>query len=272
LCSAHEPDRGDVLRPQARWREPISYAPWLSAYGPSYRTMPRLLIAEDDPMLTDALVSQFQGAGFEVEHAPNGPVAEYLLTRHPFDVSILDLGLPYVDGMDVLRQARRAGSRIPVLILTARDRVDDRVNGLNAGADDYLVKPFDFPELLARVNALLRRGHAVAQEPADAAGLVLDRPNRRALLNSEILDLTQREWSLLELLVTRRDNVVTKEEITAAWAGGEGGSEGSGSVEVYIHRLRKKLGQSGLNIRTLRGLGYLLENDRSADRVETGVR
>ncbi|ALV08258.1 response regulator transcription factor [Roseateles depolymerans] len=229
--------------------------------------MPRLLIAEDDPMLTDALVSQFQGAGFEVEHAPNGPVADYLLTRQPFDVAILDLGLPYVDGMDVLRQARRSGSRVPVLILTARDRVDDRVNGLNAGADDYLVKPFDFPELLARVNALLRRGQASAQEPSDSpAGLVLDRPNRRALLHSEVLDLTQREWCLLELLISRRDNVVTKEEITAAWAGGDGASDGSGSVEVYIHRLRKKLAQSGMNIRTLRGLGYLLEADRAADR------
>lgn len=229
--------------------------------------MPRLLIAEDDPMLTDALVSQFQGAGFEVEHAPNGPVADYLLTRQTFDLAILDLGLPYVDGMDVLRQARRQGCRVPVLILTARDRVDDRVNGLNAGADDYLVKPFDFPELLARVNALLRRGQAAVQEPAEAsAGLVLDRPNRRALLHSEVLDLTQREWCLLELLISRRDNVVTKEEITAAWAGGEGASDGSGSVEVYIHRLRKKLAQSGLNIRTLRGLGYLLEADRSADR------
>lgn len=235
--------------------------------------MPRLLIAEDDPMLTDALVSQFQGAGFEVEHAPNGPVAEYLLTRQPFDVAILDLGLPYVDGMDVLRQARRQGSRVPVLILTARDRVDDRVNGLNAGADDYLVKPFDFPELLARVNALLRRGQATSPETQElSAGLVLDRPNRRALLNSEVLDLTQREWCLLELLITRRDNVVTKEEITAAWAGGEGASDGSGSVEVYIHRLRKKLGQSGLNIRTLRGLGYLLEADRSMERAEPAAR
>jgi two-component system OmpR family response regulator len=160
-----------------------------------------------------------------------------------------------------------------VLILTARDRVDDRVNGLNAGADDYLVKPFDFPELLARVNALLRRGQATAPEsPEPSAGLVLDRPNRRALLNSEVLDLTQREWCLLELLITRRDNVVTKEEITAAWAGGEGASDGSGSVEVYIHRLRKKLGQSGLNIRTLRGLGYLLEADRSMERAEPAAR
>jgi two-component system OmpR family response regulator len=226
-----------------------------------------LLLAEDDAILSDALSAQLREAGFEVEHAPNGAVAEYLLLKQPFDLAILDLGLPLVDGLTVLRRARAAKPALPVLVLTALDSLDDRVAGLNAGADDYLTKPFDFPELEARLRALLRRtrplGHA-----AELGHLSFDRDTRRATVRGEPLDLSPREWMLLDLLLSQRDKVVTKDQIQQAWsldrseASAAGG--GANSIEVYIHRLRRKLEQSGLAIRTVRGLGYLLEADADA--------
>jgi len=193
-----------------------------------------------------------------VEHAPNGAVAEYLLLKHPFDIAILDLGLPLVDGLTVLRHVRAANCAVPVLVLTALDTLDDRVAGLNAGADDYLSKPFDFPELEARLHALMRRARPAA---ASVMGrLSVDRAARRASIGNETVELSPREWLLLDLLLSQRDRVVTKDQIGDAWdverseAGG-----GAGSIEVYIHRLRRKLEGSGLSIRTVRGLGYLLE-------------
>ena len=219
-----------------------------------------LLLAEDDALLADALSAQLRRAGFEVEHAPNGAVAEYLLGKQKFDVAILDLGLPLVDGLTVLKRARAAQRLLPVLVLTALDSLDDRVSGLNAGADDYLTKPFDFPELEARLHALMRRG----RPPSSAAtmgSLVFDRGTRRAAVRGETLDLSPREWMLLDLLLTQRDRVVTKDQITSVWAQDGSDTSGSGSIEVYIHRLRRKLEQSGLAIRTVRGLGYLLEDE-----------
>jgi two-component system OmpR family response regulator len=143
-------------------------------------------------------------------------------------------------------------------LLTARDALDDRVAGLQAGADDYVTKPFDFPELLARLHALLRRSHPITT-PTLAGGLTLDKATRRALLSGESLELSGREWTLLELLVQQRDQVVTKDQIHQAWSD-EGGETGGGnSIEVYIHRLRRKLEGARLVIRTVRGLGYLLE-------------
>ncbi|MCH7342956.1 response regulator transcription factor [Pelomonas sp. CA6] len=222
-----------------------------------------LLLAEDDALLADALSAQLRRAGFEVEHAPNGAVAEYLLGKQKFDVAILDLGLPLVDGLTVLKRARAAQRLLPVLVLTALDSLDDRVSGLNAGADDYLTKPFDFPELEARLHALMRRG----RPPSSAAtmgSLVFDRGTRRAAVRGETLDLSPREWMLLDLLLTQRDRVVTKDQITSVWAQDGSDTSGSGSIEVYIHRLRRKLEQSGLAIRTVRGLGYLLEDEPGA--------
>ncbi len=212
-----------------------------------------LLLAEDDTLLADALQQQLLNAGFKVEWAENGAVAEYLLKKQDFDVAVLDLGLPLVDGLTVLKRVRDAGRTLPILVLTALDALEHRVAGLQAGADDYLTKPFDFPELEARLHALMRRGR-----PAGAAqqlrGLTLDRTARRASVAGEAVELSPREWTLLDLLVTERDRVVTKAQIVAAWGADEGGS-----IEVYIHRLRKKLDGSGLAVRTVRGLGYLLE-------------
>jgi two-component system OmpR family response regulator len=219
-----------------------------------------LLLAEDDAILADALSAQLRRAGFEVEHAPNGAVAEYLLLKQAFDVAILDLGLPMVDGLTVLRRVRAARRNLPVLVLTALDSLDDRVAGLNAGADDYLTKPFDFPELEARLHALMRR----SRTPTSAlewGALRFDRDAHRASVRGEPLELSPREWMLLELLLAQRERVVTKDQIGQAWDLERSEAGTPGSVEVYIHRLRRKLELSGLSIRTVRGLGYLLEAD-----------
>ena len=218
----------------------------------------KLLLAEDDAILADALSSSLAKAGFEVEVAPNGAVAEFLLLRQNFDVGVLDLGLPMVDGLTVLKRVRAAKPALPMLVLTALDGLEHRVAGLNAGADDYLTKPFDFPELEARIRALLRRTRGAGTAAQQFAKLSFDRDARRATIDGNVLDLSPREWMLLDLLLTQRDRVVTKDQIAESWAV-ERSESGAGSIEVYIHRLRRKLEGSGLAIRTVRGLGYLLE-------------
>ncbi|WP_341888020.1 response regulator transcription factor [Variovorax sp. YR752] len=225
----------------------------------------KLLLAEDDAILADALGASLSKAGFEVEVAPNGAVAEFLLLRQHFDVGVLDLGLPMVDGLTVLKRVRAAKPALPMLVLTALDGLEHRVAGLNAGADDYLTKPFDFPELEARIRALLRRTRGAGASAQQFGRLAFDRDARRATIEGTLLDLSPREWMLLDLLLTQRDRVVTKDQIAESWAverSAESGS-GAGSIEVYIHRLRRKLEGSGLAIRTVRGLGYLLEEGES---------
>jgi two-component system OmpR family response regulator len=221
-----------------------------------------LLLAEDDAILADALSAQLRRAGFEVELATNGAVAEYLLLKQPFDAAILDLGLPLVDGLTVLRRIRDSQCSVPVLVLTALDSLDDRVAGLNAGADDYLTKPFDFPELEARLHALMRRTRPVLSSTS-MGQLRLDLDARRATVRSEVVELSPREWSLLELLLSQRDRVVTKDQIGQLWSLDRSEANTPSSIEVYIHRLRRKLEQSGVAIRTVRGLGYLLEAEAS---------
>ena len=225
-----------------------------------------LLLAEDDAILADALTEQLRHAGFETEHAPNGAVAEFLLLKQSWDLCILDLGLPMVDGLTVLQRVRQRKPELPVLVLTALDDLQSRVAGLNAGADDYLTKPFDFPELEARLRALLRRSQSspVANASMAMGALVFERDSRRASIDGAPLELSPREWTLLDLLLTRRDRVVTKEEVAQAWSSERAEPGGNNSIEVYIHRVRRKLEGSGLSIRTVRGLGYLLEAIRSA--------
>jgi two-component system OmpR family response regulator len=226
----------------------------------------RALLAEDDAILADALGANLRSAGFEVEVADNGAVAEYLLTRQTFDVGIIDIGLPLVDGLTVVQRVRLAKPGMPLLILTALDGLHNRVAGLNAGADDYLTKPFDFPELEARIRAVLRRSQPTpipgTTEPTAAlvvGQLQFDRDARRVTIAGQAIDLSPREWLLLDLLLSQRRKVITKEQIAQAWSTEVSESGGPSSLEVYIHRLRRKLEGSGVGIRTVRGLGYLLE-------------
>jgi two-component system OmpR family response regulator len=232
----------------------------------------RALLAEDDPILADALCANLALAGFEVELADNGAVAEYLLTKQAFDIGIIDIGLPLVDGLTVVQRVRAAKPVLPLIILTALDGLENRVAGLNAGADDYLTKPFDFPELEARIRALLRRAQAhggtvaggssagsSAETSVQVGQLQFDRDARRASIGGQPMELSPREWLLLDLLLSQRRKVITKEQIAQAWSTEVSESGGPSSLEVYIHRLRRKLEGSGLSIRTVRGLGYLLE-------------
>ena len=229
--------------------------------------MSSLLIVEDDDLLRDALSAQLAQAGHTVTPAADGAQAQMLLESSRFDGVILDLGLPKVSGMEVLRWLRKRLPALPVLVLTARDGVEDRVQGLNAGADDYLTKPFSTAELQARLDALLRRarlpafGGSLEIATASAARLRLDATLPMAWLGDEALELTQREWALLSLLVSHAGQVVSREDVLSRWQAepGEGAGGGSNALEVYIHRLRRKLDGSGLNIRNVRGLGYMLE-------------
>jgi two-component system, OmpR family, response regulator len=220
-----------------------------------------ILLAEDDEILADALQAHLSQAGFAVEHAPNGAVADYLLHRHAFDLVVLDIGLPMMDGLSVLQKLRRTQPDLPVLILSARDALDDRVQGLQCGADDYLTKPFDVPELVARLHALLRRQRASHLLQANVwLGLRIEDEKHRAYVHDAPLELSGREWELLNLLVEKRDQVVSKEAIHKAWQQEGGDTTLGNAIEVYIHRLRKKIEGSGLQIRTIRGLGYLMES------------
>ncbi|OGB13833.1 MAG: DNA-binding response regulator [Burkholderiales bacterium RIFCSPLOWO2_12_67_14] len=231
--------------------------------------MAHLLIVEDDELLRDGLSAQLMQAGHRVATAQDGNAALQMLQSTAFEGVVLDLGLPHIDGLTVLRRLRERLPALPVLILTARDGIEDRVEGLNAGADDYLTKPFNRDELLARLQSMLRRASLPAfgqPSPAPAPGsgvgnLRLDPLLPRAWLGSEAIDLTQREWVLLDLLVRHSGRVVSREDVLAAWQSeaGEAGGVASNALEVYVHRLRRKLAGSTLNIRNIRGLGYMLE-------------
>jgi DNA-binding response OmpR family regulator len=230
--------------------------------------MSNLLIIEDDDLLRDGLCAQLRQAQHSVCTAPDGAIAQALLESQRFDAVVLDLGLPKISGLDVLRWIRQRLPALPVLILTARDGIDDRVAGLTAGADDYLTKPFNMAELQARLLALLRRarlpafGGSLEIASSQQSLLRVDANLPQAWLGDERLELTQREWSLLSLLVSHASQVVSREDVLICWQGDpeDGANLASNALEVYIHRLRRKLEGSGLNIRNVRGLGYLLEN------------
>ncbi len=218
----------------------------------------RILIAEDDPVLADGLIRSLRAASYAVDNAGDGGEADHMLAAQNYDLVILDLGLPKLDGFEVLRRLRRRSSRVPVLVLTARDALDDRVKGLDIGADDYLTKPFDLPELEARVRALIRRGQSGGGSLVTHGALAIDTTGRRATLNGEPLELSARELGVLEVLTLRSGRVVNKEQLAEQLYGWDE-EVGANAIEVYVHRLRKKLEPFGVTIRTIRGLGYLLE-------------
>jgi two-component system OmpR family response regulator len=218
----------------------------------------RILVAEDDAILADGVAISLRQSGYAVDWVKNGLEADSALEADDFDLLILDLGLPRKSGLDVLKRLRQRDSRVPVLILTARDGVDDRVRGLDAGADDYLAKPFDLAELEARVRALMRRGLAGAPTVVRHGPLSYDQVGRVAQLNGLPLELSAREFGLLEIFLQRAGRMISKEQLVSHLC--EWGDEVSpNAIEVYVHRLRKKLEPGAIRIVTVRGLGYSLE-------------
>ncbi len=219
----------------------------------------RLLVVEDNPALGRSIESAFRAKGWAVDRQESGDDADTALRTQEYDLVILDLGLPDLDGLEVLRRLRGRKSRVPVLVLTARDGVQDRVQGLNLGADDYLCKPFALAELEARAGALVRRGVGGAAAVIEHGRLTLDTAARLARVDGQPFDLPRRELSLLEVLLVHRGQVVAKQSLHDKLFGFDD-EAGVNAVEIYVHRLRKKLEPVGVRIRTVRGLGYLLEN------------
>ena len=217
-----------------------------------------VLVVEDDAVLADGLSRVLGGHGMVVEVVGDGARADALLQRAGgAEVVVLDIGLPGIDGFDVVRRLRARGSLVPVLLLTARDAVEDRVRGLELGADDYLVKPFATAELVARLRALARRN--TPKPTVLALGeLALDLTARRARVRGNTVELSAREWAVLEYLLQHGARVVSKQQIIEAilpW----GDDLTLNAVEVYISRLRLKIADAGVSIRTIRGFGYMLE-------------
>ena len=226
----------------------------------------RILVAEDDAILADGVTRTLRQSGYAVDWVKNGAEADSALDTDDFDLLILDIGLPKKSGLDVLKRLRARDSRLPVLILTALDGVNDRVRGLDAGADDYLAKPFELAELEARVRALTRRGMAGGPTLLRHGTLTYDQVGRVARVNGEPLELSAREVSLLEIFLSRAGRLVSKDQLVSHLC--EWGEEVSpNAIEVYVHRLRKKLESGGVRIVTVRGLGYSLEKPVSAGSV-----
>ena len=215
----------------------------------------RLLLVEDDAMIGDSVRKGLRQDGFTVDWVQDGRAGERALDEQIHDLLLLDLGLPGKEGIEVLKSVRRKGNRIPVLILSARDAVPERVAGLNAGADDYLIKPFDLEELTARIHALLRRQAGRAEEVIRHGELVLNPATHEAVLGGSALALSAREFALLQALLERPGVVLSVAQLQEKLYGWDD-EIGSNTIEVYIHSLRKKLGPGF--IKNVRGVGYMI--------------
>ena len=221
----------------------------------------RILLAEDDLLLGDGLRAGLRQLGFQVDWVLDGEAAERELRSQTYAAAILDLGLPRLDGMDVLAAVRRVGLAVPILVLTARDAVPERIRGLDAGADDYVVKPVDLEELAARLRALVRRSHGQPQESLTAQDVVLDPAARSVLRDGVPVTLSAREFDLLHALMLGAGRVLSREQLEQhlySW----GQEVDSNTIEVHIHHLRRKLGPA--LIQTVRGVGYMLTREPSA--------
>jgi two-component system response regulator QseB len=220
----------------------------------------RLLLVEDDDLLGDAVKTGLQQYGYVVDWLKDGESAKSALKSELFDLIVLDLGLPRLSGLGLLQNIRDEGNTTPVLILTARETVEDRVTGLDAGADDYLVKPFDLNELCARVRALIRRSLGRADSTLHYKNISLDPASHQVIVDNEEVNVPRREFALLQKLLENQGQVLSREQLMQSIYGWEEDVD-SNTLEVHIHNLRKKLDANF--IRTIRGIGYMVEKDES---------
>jgi two-component system response regulator PhoP len=224
----------------------------------------RLLVIEDDSTLRETLAQKLVDAGFAVEQAADGKEGLYFAEEYPIDLAIIDLGLPEISGLEIIRRIRAEGKTYPILILTARDRWEDKVDGLSAGADDYVVKPFHFEEVSARVNALLRRSGGWASPQLGAGPVSLDMSRQELTVSGELLELTSFEYKIIEFLMIRAGQVISKAELTDRLYD-QDFERDSNVIEVFIGRLRKKMDPDNTlkPIETLRGRGYRFALERN---------
>jgi two-component system response regulator PhoP len=224
----------------------------------------RLLVIEDDATLRESLAARLADTGFAVEQAADGKEGLYFALEYPIDLAIVDLGLPEMSGLDIIREVRRQGKSYPILILTARDRWEDKVDGLDAGADDYVVKPFHVAEVTARVNALLRRSGGWASSIMSAGPVTLDMSRQEVTVADQVADLTSFEYKIIEYLMVRAGQVISKTELTERLYD-QDFERDSNVIEVFIGRLRKKLDPDNTirPIETLRGRGYRFALERN---------
>jgi DNA-binding response OmpR family regulator len=218
----------------------------------------RLLLVEDDVMVASGMKLGLTDAGHTVDWVGSAERAEQALDRDSFDLAIVDIGLPGIDGLELTRRLRGRGLVMPVLILTARDALQDRVQGLDLGADDYMLKPFELPELLARLRALLRRSQAATTAVLALGPLEMDTAQRRASLSGQPMELGPREWTVLEYLLLQAPKPAAKDKMLAALTGWDKEITPN-AIEVYVSRLRAKLEPAGVALRSIRGFGYRLE-------------
>lgn len=221
------------------------------------RTM-KILLAEDDDYLSEAITTALQHGGYRVDRVTSALEARGALASAPYDLFLLDLGLPDRDGTELLKQIRHEGVAIPVIIITARDTIEDKINGLDQGANDYMTKPFDFRELESRIRALLRKEVWGNTEQYKIGRLSFHINSREAFLDDKLVRLTPGELSVIELLLRRAGHVVSKAELIDYLSSWED-SASENAIEIIIHRLRRKLEHGGVRIQTVRGLGYCLE-------------
>ncbi len=217
-----------------------------------------ILLIEDDEVLADGLMHTLSKSGYRVTGATTGAYAEHLLKAQGFDLIILDLGLPDMDGLQLLRRLRRQKLSLPIMVLTARDDMNDRIEGISQGADDYMTKPFELRELEARLHALIRRCYGGFSHIIEVGNLQLDTSNQQIKAKGELLSLSTRESAVLEVLMMQKGKVISKDKI-AQHLSLHGDALADNAIEVYIHRIRKRIEPCGVGIRTFRGLGYLLE-------------
>lgn len=218
----------------------------------------RILLVEDDALVAAGIREALERSGYAVDHVGAAEPALSSLALTAYDLALVDIGLPGMDGHELIRRARRCGIGLPILVVTARDGLDDRVIGLDLGADDYIAKPFQLPELLARARALIRRSRSAASSELVAGRLRLDLTRRTAETDGKPLDLTGREWEILQQLMLATPKVLSKQKMAESLSRWDNELTPN-AVELYVSRLRGKLQDAGVAIRTIRGIGYRLD-------------